>query len=226
MSTRPVCPGGSGKKPEVFPAVTFGHQLGLPDALPGAAVGPQQGHLALRQQPLHQPAHVPDGDVDEALRDVEEGAKRGGGGAPAPGRPRPFRGRRRSPRRCGSGNASRPAASASARLVVIQCSTLKVRPCQKPSSLARASTSWGRKQTSSGRLPPANHRSAGRTAPPRCAPCRGRPRSPRSCPGRARSFFSCIELLLSCCFSCSNYSHERLCRQGKLSALFCAEKWG
>ena len=51
----------------------IGNELGLPDALAGAAVGTQKRHLPHRQQPIHQPAHVLDGDVLEAVGGEAEG---------------------------------------------------------------------------------------------------------------------------------------------------------
>ena len=51
----------------------IGNELGLPDALAGAAVGTQKRHLPHGQQPIHQPAHVLDGDVLEAVGGEVEG---------------------------------------------------------------------------------------------------------------------------------------------------------
>ena len=51
----------------------IGNELGLPDALAGAAVGTQKRHLPHGQQPLHQPAHVLDGDVLETVGGEAEG---------------------------------------------------------------------------------------------------------------------------------------------------------
>ena len=53
-------------------------------------------------------------------------------------------------------NSSRPTASSSLLPSVSQRSIRKVRPCQKPSSFALASTSSERLRTSSGRFCPAN----------------------------------------------------------------------
>ena len=117
----------------------IGNEPGLPDALAGAAVGTQKRHLSHGQQPLHQPAHVLDGDVLEAVGGEAEG--RGGGPGSAPGPRRPFPGRRRSPRRCGSGTPPGP--------------PLPARSCRRPASAPSGRSGPARSPAPSPSPPPA-----------------------------------------------------------------------
>ena len=195
----------------------------MPFPVPPSA--PQQGHLALRQQPLHQPAHVPDGDVVEALWDVEEGRREAAAARPLPGGLGLF--------------AVGGVVLADAALERLAACGLRLGPARGHPVLDFEGEALPEAQLLGPRLHQLGAEAdvLGAVLPHEPVGQRGEQLllgAHRAEVGHevlvaargALGLFFLHRIAPFVLFRCSNYNHERLCRQGKLSALFCTEKWG